>query len=900
MANNKVYTESVVTLNNQEATARLEEIRKKAADCRAEMIRLAQEKGINSKEFKAAQKELIGLDKSMRAINEDTKKFEKVIKNINGSSLNELQFAARKLNQEVRRLKPGTDEFVAASKKLKEVRTRMKEIESQSRQTQSVFGSFFSKIGWKAIWAAAAAAVIKLGKDMIAQTQLIGDKWRAETAGWKSAYNSFVADLAAGRGWNEMVENMRNAYKVGKEVSAMLDELFERNNSLSLKEAEYNLEIEKQKQVMNDVTKTNQERLDAAQRITDLERELADERKSIAQQELDARTKEIQARTHLSDTELDAFIRDYNDNKELIAQAIEYTEELHRREKAVQGWKDALNMGDLDGVAAEMLQSNLDSAQEALDYFKASADASVVYWAETVAKYNLGNDEMVKNYVDARNKMTQAETQFYQHTARTSRTSANLRRQLASEGQNAANKAYQDAIKKSDEHFKDLQNQAKQAYLDGELTEQQYQNRLTEIQEASIKDRITIAEKHKQSTVELQSQLLDLSIQQKQQLEKMMEDLERDAAKVLEETMAEMDAEIQAEMDRLDEEMQEWLDRWRELNKQAEEVRRELHPVDALRSDLQEELDALTEIYQEGLLSEEDYQAARADIVKKYNKEILKAQAEPYKKGVENAQKYIEATSQFMTALQDAATARLDAQMQAELTAAGDNAEKREEIEANYEQKKLDLQKRYATINMGIEIAKTIAAGALSVMQGFAELGPIGGAVFAALIAATTIAQVATIIAQRNAIMNTTANSTGSTAASPGNRVATGSKGFSGGGFTDKDPSDTKAVGIVHANEWVAPAAMVRANPITFARLEAARINGNYTSGIDGFADGGETTPGTVQVPEYGVDPELLKTANKLMQQILDALPFPCYMVLSSLNAKQELDADITKIVGKG
>ena len=253
-----------------------------------------------------------------------------------------------------------------------------------------------------------------------------------------------------------------------------------------------------------------------------------------------------------------------------------------------------------------------------------------------------------------------------------------------------------------------------------------------------------------------------------------------------------------------------------------------------------------------------------------------------------------------MTALQDAATARLDAQMQAELTAAGDNAEKREEIEANYEQKKLDLQKRYATINMGIEIAKTIAAGALSVMQGFAELGPIGGAVFAALIAATTIAQVATIIAQRNAIMNTTANSTGSTAASPGNRVATGSKGFSGGGFTDKDPSDTKAVGIVHANEWVAPAAMVRANPITFARLEAARINGNYTSGIDGFADGGETTPGTVQVPEYGVDPELLKTANKLMQQILDALPFPCYMVLSSLNAKQELDADITKIVGKG
>lgn len=897
MANNRVYTESVVTLNNQEATARLEEIRKKAADVRAEMIRLAQEKGINSKEFKAAQKELIALEKSQRAINEDTKKYERILKDLNGSNLNDLQFAARKLNQEVRRLKPGTDEFVAASKKLKEVRTRMKEIESQSRQTQSVFGSFFSKIGWKAIWAAAAAAVIKLGKDMIAQTQLIGDKWREETAGWKAAYNTFIADLASGKGWNEMVTDMRNAYKVGKEVSRMLDELFERNNSLSLKEAEYNLEIEKQKQIMNDVTRTNQERLDAAQRITDLERELAEERKSIAEQELEARTKEIQARTHLSDTELDAFIRDYNDNQELINQAKEYTEELHKREKAVQGWKDAMNMGDVDGVAADMLQANLDAAQESLDFFKASADASVVYWAATVEKYNLGNDEMVKNYVEARKKMVGAETEFYQHTARTHRTSANLRRQLASEGQNAANKAYQDAVKKSDEHHKELQNQAKQAYLDGELTEQQYQNRLTEIQEASLKDRIAIAERFNQSTVELQSQLLDLSIQQKQQLQKMMEDLERDAVKALEDAMAEMDAEIQAEMDRMDQEMQEWLDRWTEMCEQAEEVRRELHPVDALRADLQEELDALTEVYQNGLLSEEDYQAARADIVKKYNKEILKAQSEPYQKGVQNAQKYIEAVSNFMTAMQSAATAKLDAQMQAELTAAGDNAEKREEIEANYEQKKLDIQKRYANINMGIEIAKTIAAGALSVMQGFAELGPIGGAIFAAIIAATTALQVATIVAQRNAIMNQSVSSSGTTATAPGNRVATG---FSGGGFTDKDPSDTTPVGIVHANEWVAPAAMVRANPITFARLEAVRRSGNYSSEVEGFADGGETTPGTVQAPEAALDNELLKKASDLMQQILDALPFPCYMVLSSLNAKQELDADINSIVSKG
>ena len=71
MANNRVYTESVVTLNNQEAAARIDELRKKALDLRDVMAKLAQEKGINSKEFKAAQKELMSVEKSITDISEN-------------------------------------------------------------------------------------------------------------------------------------------------------------------------------------------------------------------------------------------------------------------------------------------------------------------------------------------------------------------------------------------------------------------------------------------------------------------------------------------------------------------------------------------------------------------------------------------------------------------------------------------------------------------------------------------------------------------------------------------------------------------------------------------------------------------------------------------------------------
>lgn len=890
MANNRVYTESVVTLNNQEATARIEELRKKALDLREVMAKLAQEKGINSKEFKAAQKELISVEKSIKDTTESTKKFEKILNNLNGASLNELQSAARKLNQQVRRLKPGTEEFVAASKKLKDVRTRMKEIEGQTKDTQKLFGGFFTKIGWAGLVAGALSLFKKFASDMIAQTQLVGDKWKFETAGWKAAYGSFVADLSSGRGWNEMVQRMKDAYKNGKLVAQMLDEIFERNNSMTLQESELNNEAEKQKKIYMDGTKSIQERIAAAEEYDRIQQQIADNRKQVAKEEYDAYKLQLQTRTELSDAELDAFIRDYNNNKDLIDQAKQYQAEYTEMERRVKGLYDTMISGQ--GYGYELYKDQYDQAREAFDTFKASADQTVVYWSEIVNKYNLGNDDMVKNYVQARVKMVDADTNYERATQRSSRVTANLRQQLASEGQQAVNRAYQAEIKKSEEKYQALQLQAKQAYVDGTLSELQYQNRLTEIQEAGLKDRLAIAERYKQSTIEFQSQLLDLSVKQKQQLEKLMTELQEEADKALLEALDTVEKEIAAEMDKIGDELSEFVDQWKEMCDRAEEIRREMNPVAALRDDMAAELAEAKELFDSNLLSEEDYQKKRAEIVRRYNREILESQLEPYQQGVENVQKYLQQANSFMEALQEAASARLEARMQAELTAAGDNAEQREEIEAGYEQKKLDLQKRYANINMGIEIAKTIAAGALSVMQGFAELGPIAGAVFAALIAATTAAQVAVIVQQRNAIMNTSVDSSGKSA-QVGQRVATG---FSGGGFTEKRPNDYQEVGVVHANEWVAPAAMVRANPITFATLEAARRSGNYRSGIKGFADGGSAEGEVpVQVPA-GTDTELLQKACDLMQQLLDALPFPTYMVLSELNAKQEIVSTIKSV----
>ena len=883
MANNRVYTESVVTLNNQEATARLDELKKKALELRDAMAKIAQEKGINSKEFKAAQKELMATEKSINAVNADMQRFEKTLNNLNGSNLNELQAAARKLYNQMRKLKPGTDEFVAASKKLKEVRIRMKEIEGAAGQTQKMFGGFFKKIGWAGLLTGALAAFKKFASDMIAETQLIGDKWKVEVAGWKSAYGTFIADLSSGKGWNEMVQRMKDAYANGKKVAAMLDEIFERNNSAILQESELNLEAEKQKKIYMDATKSAKERIAAAEEYDRIQKQIAENRKVVAKEEMEAYKLQLQTRTELSDQELDLFIRDYNNNKDLIDQAKEYAAKVQEYETKIANTRKA-QMYDRDSYSLQTHANIIQSYQDELDEFKRTADESVVYWSEIVAKYNLGNDEMVKNYVQARQKVVDADTNYERATQRSNQQAANIRKQLSQDTQKAVNDAYKKDIDASNARYQELQNQAKQAYLDGEISYEKYQQRLEDLNRKSLEERMAIAEKHKQSTLEFQTQIMDLAVKDKQKLEKLMDDLQKDAQKAMEDAMADLDKQLEEFLAEMDKELEDELQQWQELCERAEEIRRENSPIYAIKEEMAEELSALEELHKNQLLSEKDYQNARIKIIAKYASKAGDIYGE-----------YLDKASDLANALQEADSARLDAQMQAELTAAGDNAEKRQQIEEEYEQKQLDLKKKYADVDMAINIAKTVANGAVAAVKAVADLGPIAGGIMAAIIAATTVAEVAAIVAQRNAIKNASVASSGSSTTKVGQRTVAE---FSEGGYTERSANDYQEVGVVHANEWVAPAAMVRANPVMFASLEQMRQSGQYRSGVAGFADGGQAggdTPASVGT----VDNELLQRVYDIMAKLEASLPLKAYTVLSDLNAKQELDDTIKSVVGK-
>ena len=306
------------------------------------------------------------------------------------------------------------------------------------------------------------------------------------------------------------------------------------------------------------------------------------------------------------------------------------------------------------------------------------------------------------------------------------------------------------------------------------------------------------------------------------------------------------------------------------------------------------EMTALNLLHDAKTISEEEYLKRRNKLYEKYGIEQEQKDKTLWEQGAKGklqaTMMMLDAMDQAVSSAKDAELATLDAQMQAELAAAGDNAEKREQIEAQYEAKKLDIQKKYADVEMGISIAQATAQGAMAVIQSWAQLGPIAGSVFAALVGATTAAQIAVMVQQRNAIKNATPN--GGAGSSAGAATVRQVNGFSEGGYTG-DGGRLEVAGIVHRGEYVVPQPELRDPYVAsmVATIESRRRRRTSANALPGFAEGGYT----------GLISGGGRQTEDLLTEILGAIrsnnenPIPAYVVLSELEDSQNLKNRIVK-----
>jgi len=170
------------------------------------------------------------------------------------------------------------------------------------------------------------------------------------------------------------------------------------------------------------------------------------------------------------------------------------------------------------------------------------------------------------------------------------------------------------------------------------------------------------------------------------------------------------------------------------------------------------ELAQLKSAHEQGYLEEE------------YQKAIQNLKRDSFKKQFDY---YSNLFSGAVQALQQAEMDNVDAQYDAEIEAAQGNSKEVERLEKEKAQKKLDIQKKYADINFAIKVSQIIADTSVSIMKAFADLGPIAGAIAAALMGVTGAAQIASANAERQKVKNMTLS--GSSSSSKGGaRVATG------------------------------------------------------------------------------------------------------------------------------
>lgn len=330
--------------------------------------------------------------------------------------------------------------------------------------------------------------------------------------------------------------------------------------------------------------------------------------------------------------------------------------------------------------------------------------------------------------------------------------------------------------------------------------------------------------------------------------------------------------------------------------------------LSTLKDKYEQELDALKNALQQQLLTHEEYLKA-----------VTKLKTSYYK---EQADYYTNLFSNAVSSLQEAELAQIDAKYDVEIEAAKGNAEEVEKLENEKEQKKLDVQKKYADVNFAIKVSQIIADTAVSIMKAYADLGPIAGSVAAAMLSVTGAAQVAVAKAERDKIKNMQLENAQSSSGS-GSRVATGRQ--SGGSidvvraqdgkrFPNAEYNPDKRGYIDHptvivgegpagqSREWVASNAAVN-NPTVAPILDiidrsqqagsirTLDLNQILRARLAGYSSGGTISKNptrTTIIKEQDQTSQILERLTRAIET-LERDGVPADVVLTDLERKQKL-----------
>lgn len=843
------------------------------------------------------------------------------------------------------------NELIATNKRLGEMKIGVEQSKKGWKDFANTFAGGLTTASVVMSGLNTLANLLKKGiQDFTTETMVWQDRFEMATTKMSAGWNQFIANI--GQGKDVMKASIGEAVRAAEEAKLVFDEMFERKNSMEIGTVEAEIEINKLMATVRDASIDPQERLEAVNLIIEKENELAQIKSDIAADELEANRDLLIDRTRLTKQDLEWFVDYYNQNREFIKMGEEYNALLEQR-KNLEEEEDNLIFaysGNSDGYTEALQKLGLRKQEnERAIGMMISKDSNTVEYGRLVKQYNLANDPLVNAYVQSTVNYKKVE----EERTRTMATIATRRGRLLNQIASSSN---DEAMADAQSWYQTELNVLKAAYADKEISQTEYNtksatlelallNKQKAINEAARKSELENAEKgyeEDRTTLRESLHLKEISLTeynvQVEALDNGLAKSREEINKRYDDAVAQIDSQVydkrlamqnqfQTDFMKNDDEFRKWWEKaMADTDKQIDKMLSGLEGeaaaiadsatseqnaeferlfgkaregnvskearIESSNTDFELEMADLEKMHEMKLISEEEFLARKDELTQKHAEEIAEIEMESWKGSLEVANQVLDQMSSAVSSAREAEYASLDAWKEKELAAAGDNAEKREQIEAEYEAKKLEIQKKYADIDLGIQIAKAIAAGALAVIQAWSQLGPIAGGVMAAVVAATTAAQIATMVAQRNAIKNSSVSSSSSTStstASAGSSSGTAKASFSEGGYTG-DGGRLEVAGIVHRGEYVVPQPELRDPYVrsVVATIEAKRRARTSKNALPGFAEGGYTG-----IPaSTGSDSTM---NDRLLKKILSALtdlkksPIQAYTVLSEFEAKQQL-----------
>lgn len=237
----------------------------------------------------------------------------------------------------------------------------------------------------------------------------------------------------------------------------------------------------------------------------------------------------------------------------------------------------------------------------------------------------------------------------------------------------------------------------------------------------------------------------------------------------------------------------------REINRLNYEYQSSIYQIQAeiglsWQQQHEQELARLKHLHDEGLIDEKRYQSLR---LKEGKKNILKY-----------FQYYSALSSSMVNTIQEAEIASVEAKYAVLIQEAENNGEDTAALEEEKENKKLEIQKKYADLQFAMKCSQIIADTAVAIMETHASLGGWTPAAIAAaaIMGITGAAQLAVAEVEREKVKNMSVSNTTGSKTATAERVVSGSSGggYYEGGYTGPG-GRYEVAGVVHKGEYVVP-----------------------------------------------------------------------------------------------